>query len=1756
MSQPRRHPSEDPALEGMIRSMGEFSRRDEAEHLTETSKAKQRADLLALATSMSSISASSSSESSAPRAPRRFLPKRIVAFAAAFAVLVLVLNLSLSALPGRRSSSVAKLLVPAAQSAQAFALEPAQALPGGMDPQAGWMLTASVPASREALEKAIRVDPPVPVRVEKADEGWRVIPEEMLAPNTVYTITLATALTTAEQEIPYEYSWVNQTVGEFRPEAFTPWPTASGVPLDSGIEITFSHEGYADPASFFTVSPAIEGRFESRGRTMVFIPAKPLTAGQVYTVTLKQGFGIASNPEMQLKEDLAYAFQASPSAEATAETVELFLPSSNEVRPATAIRIPVPAGMGKDYTVDTNVYRVSIDEAKRFVELREHPLGQFSWSTVQRKEAASIVQGKSPVFTREKLARIVEQTNSYSQSAFVELPGQSAGFYLVSLANSDDRAQQANPDWTLVQVTDLALQLIADRDRVLVWVVNSSLKQPVSGATVRMGDTQLTTGVDGTAILPLPAKYFDGQMSGSSAVVDVSQDEQETFARLQRSDFGIWYAPRTSDVRAGNRDTWSYLYIDRRVQRSDDTLNVFGLALDRGTKRVPAGLKLRIVPGGFGFFEDYRYRPHAVVLAEQAVEADANGRFQASFSWQDRRAGSYELQLMRGSSIIGSSFFEVRDEAKPTTSLDVSFDRPYAYAGDVMTGKVRAFYTDGTRLPGAEVAVEVRRSSNWETIFTGTLTTDDQGEAAFRVPTRGAVACVLAQGWPSGACGNTETLTVSARLATASEGEVYNETSAELLSSAVSLANDAIVVTPETDAYTLGAPAAYQEGSVLRLSGTVLDAVIRGENVQYSTRAGLTVTADVYRAVQERTQSGSTYNDITKRVEPTYTYTTRMERIDTRTITTNAKGRFTDSLTVDTQMSHHVILTIADGVRRRTMMYLPVSQYGEGSERFLSEGFREPGRLDLTYTTSRPKTPEDLVGESELSLNEAADMKAVLRNLPLEQSSKPLFITSIRGIQRVSYGDDEFKVVMDEAAVPMLSVYAVVFTQSEGFKVANVRFNIRQEPYKLAVDVRSDKNEYIPGEKAQFTTRVMGADDKPVAGAKVLLSVADKALVGLNAFNETNVVGELYGMYQDGIEASASTHKLFDRFAGAEGGGGGAGDILLTPRRNFKDQAAFVVGETNANGEVVLDVTMPDNLTTWRIQAVALSTDLRGGQVLTERAVRKPLAIDAVIPRVLAVGDKAELRLQPMADELAVDADVEYAIDAPTLGLNAQVIRSKGRANIHVPFVITQAMRGSHTIRVGIRSGGRQDAMEQTLEVVEPTFTKAVWESLPTVSAGFTLPENKGDSSSVLLTSRARGALLAEAQGMYEGKAYTPRLEAALAAKMAQAMIRELGGTLEESKDLNWGEYQQLGMKPLPQSSPDTNATLATLLSRQAVGDRAAMAGYLSSIYDATGSTREQRLKAAIGLALTGRPTIEVLRSAAQAPNLTWREEMVLLRGLVAIGAREEARMILDRWEQRLQQRDGRAWIQVSDVPSEIAEATRVATYAAYALANEHREAYQLYVANSFDKVTYDPVLDAQILALRIAQAPNEQAIVIYRLGEQTEEINLNNGSHWLSLNPDEWKQFSVVSVVGPVSIQWQRRVPGVPENAKGMAIARAYRPLGTEKIKEGDLVQITLSPTFSTRDTYGCYEIRDRLPANLAPVLNWSMPEGSWYPTKQMDGSLSFVSCGSYSDVIRYTARVTVAGTYTAPAPIVQHLEQPSLSAVGSTNAFSAERK
>lgn len=1765
MSHQQRHPNEDPALEQIAHSMDDFARQNEGDRLTETSKAKHRADLLALAASAFS-SSSASLGAPQPLRHRIFSSKRVFALASALAVVVLVLNLALLVPPQRRNPAITSLLVPAAQSAEAFHLEPVKQLPGGIDAQAGWMLKTSVPASREALEQAIRLDPLVPVRVEKADnDAWRVIPEDALAANTVYKITLATVIEESNQQIPYEYSWAHQTVGDFRAEAFTPGPGAIGVPANSAIEITFSHDGFLDPSGFVTLSPQVEGRFETRGRVLVFLPTKPLTRGKVYTVTVKQGFGIANNPEMQIQKDLVYGFQTElpndQSNDHSSDRFELFLPASIEVRTTMPIRIPLPDRTDGDYTLDAKMYRLSADEAKRYMALRQHPLGAFLWSSIQREEVAAMMEAKTPILTVERARRVIEPRTPYYRTSAVELPGQSAGFYLVALANSADPAQKANPEWTLIQVSDLAFHVVADRDRILAWVVNASLKQPVSGATVQVGGERVTTGADGTASLPIPNEFStNGPTLGKVLTVDVTQDGQETFALLTRNRFGIWYGPPTSDSYAGNRDTWTYLYIDRRVQRRDDTIHVFGLALDRGTKRVPSGLKLRLVSSGYYLDGEFGFRANGVVIEEQPVQPDAAGRFQAAFSWKDRRAGTYEIQLVRDASIVSTANFDVRTEAKPMNTIDVAFDRQYAIAGETISGKAQVAYADGTRLPNAEVEIVVTETTSGERIYEKTLKTNDRGEVAFRAPTRGAAACSFARGWASGLCGNTDALRVMARLANASEGEVTKEATMTLLSSSQLLVAHDESRTTISDAngpyYFYMAPMARQEGPKLSMRGKILDTVIRGNAIDLTPKIGATVTAEVYKQVQERIQVGTTYNEITKSVEPVYSFQIHFDRVHTRNIVTDNQGVFADAVFVESQAQHQVIFTKTDEQGRRTSVNVYPIQ--EGAFLSAEEGSEPSPQIDLVYKTSAMSATDSPMGGGigSLRLNESADAQVVMKGIQKERATKPLFILSTRSLQRSSYGDEYFKVVMDEASVPMISLYAIVYTESHGFMMANMRLNVEQERYKLAVDVRSDKNEYAPAESAEFTTRVLGADGKPVPNAKVALSIADKSLESLGAFGGTDVIRDLYGMYFDGVEAFASTHKATEQFGGgAEGGGGGPGDILMNVRRDFKDQAAFMVGETDANGEALFKVKMPDNLTTWRIEAVVLSNDLRGGETAVTRAVRKPLAIDAIIPKVLAPGDKAEFRLQLMTDDIANDAEVEYAIDAPTLGLPAQVIRAKGRSAVYVPVTITEGMWGEHVVRVGVRSGGRQDAMEVRVRVVDPGYTKTIWESAESIEAGFALPENRADNGTVLFTSRARGALLSEAQSLLTYLGFGVRAEGMVAARMARTMILEMGSKPSDLADPTWAEYQDLGIKPLPHSAPDVDTTLAVLYSQQAVGDRSAMGVFLTDIYNSKEATREQRIKAAVGLALIGRPMVDSLRAAAQTPNLPWNEEAVLLRGFIAIGARDEAKAILARWMQRLETRDGQAWINVSDAPSDVAEATRIATYAAYALADTHREALQSYLTHNSTSLRYNPVLDAQILALRVKQAPNEEAVLVYRVGDRTKEVRLNERSILLALNPDEWGQFSVVSTRGPVMVQWQRRVPGVPENTANMSITRTYQPIGGPDIKEGGLVRVILSPKLSPRDTHGCYEVRDRLPANLVPVVSWQYQE-AWYPVQQDDGSVSFTACGSYNNTIIYTARVMVAGMYSAPMPVIQHLEQPSLSAVGSTAVFAAGKK
>ena len=96
-----------------------------------------------------------------------------------------------------------------------------------------------------------------------------------------------------------------------------------------------------------------------------------------------------------------------------------------------------------------------------------------------------------------------------------------------------------------------------------------------------------------------------------------------------------------------------------------------------------------------------------------------------------------------------------------------------------------------------------------------------------------------------------------------------------------------------------------------------------------------------------------------------------------------------------------------------------------------------------------------------------------------------------------------------------------------------------------------------------------------------------------------------------------------------------AGDIYVhnqkgpgfdTSRRNFPDTAYWNPAlKTNAEGKATIEIPLPDNLTTWRLAAIANSDGSAFGSKVSEFVVSQDVLIRPLLPRFLSVGDQAQL---------------------------------------------------------------------------------------------------------------------------------------------------------------------------------------------------------------------------------------------------------------------------------------------------------------------------------------------------------------------------------------------------------------------------------------------------------------------------------------------------------------------------------------------------
>ncbi len=166
----------------------------------------------------------------------------------------------------------------------------------------------------------------------------------------------------------------------------------------------------------------------------------------------------------------------------------------------------------------------------------------------------------------------------------------------------------------------------------------------------------------------------------------------------------------------------------------------------------------------------------------------------------------------------------------------------------------------------------------------------------------------------------------------------------------------------------------------------------------------------------------------------------------------------------------------------------------------------------------------------------------------------------------------------------------------------------------------------------------------------------------------------------------------------------------LTMRTNFNALAAFVPRlTTDARGHASTVVKLPDNLTRYRVVAVASAGDRRFGKGESDVTARLPLMVRPSAPRFLNFGDRFELPvvLQNQTTH-ALTADVAVRADnAQVTGPRAVRVQVPANDRVEVRFPTAAGEPGTARFQIGAVSRAGNDASEIELPVWTPATTEA-----------------------------------------------------------------------------------------------------------------------------------------------------------------------------------------------------------------------------------------------------------------------------------------------------------------------------------------------------------------------------------------------------------------------------------------------------------------
>ncbi len=260
------------------------------------------------------------------------------------------------------------------------------------------------------------------------------------------------------------------------------------------------------------------------------------------------------------------------------------------------------------------------------------------------------------------------------------------------------------------------------------------------------------------------------------------------------------------------------------------------------------------------------------------------------------------------------------------------------------------------------------------------------------------------------------------------------------------------------------------------------------------------------------------------------------------------------------------------------------------------------------------------------------DLAGATALLSLERNG----ILETRIVQLKSTGEG-IELPIKEAYAPNVFVSLAIVRGRSGagdrgrpqFKLGMLNLQVSAESQRLKVAVTTERPSYQPGEEVAGTIQVSGAGGG--RRAEVSLSAADEGVLQLIAYQTPDPMKSFYAPFGLGVDSATNWNRIArlndpNELDPEEGGDSGPGASQKV-RSRFVNSAYWAPALlTDAEGKLSFRFRAPDNLTAFRLMAVAADdSGARFGSGEQRITVAKPLLLSPILPRFFTSGDSAAI---------------------------------------------------------------------------------------------------------------------------------------------------------------------------------------------------------------------------------------------------------------------------------------------------------------------------------------------------------------------------------------------------------------------------------------------------------------------------------------------------------------------------------------------------